>query len=165
MSIRKEPLNQEEEDKVLNACISEEEAHTMRILLDTGIHVSKFCELTEANIKGNYLEWYRCKNKRLIRIPISQRIAPFIQSYLSNPNRPKWRQYYNKMLKQIGQRAGIPSLSPMSLRHTFGVKMVDKGFSLSDLQKVMGVRNVQVLMTYIQRKDKDLEEKFKKIGW
>lgn len=161
----KEPLMEKEYKSILKACKSNFEKQTIMILRYTGMHISVLCKADKSYIKGKYLQWYRPKTGRLVRIPIHPEIKPFIGDYLDDGKRYRYRQYYNDTIKEIGNRAKIKGLSPMTFRHTFGVSLLDQGYSLTQVQKMMGVTNLNVIMRYTQYSDKQMEEKWKDTGW
>lgn len=161
----KEPLMENEFNKIIKSCSNEFEKQTIMILRYTGMHISVLCQADKSYIKGKFIQWYRPKTGRLVRIPIHPQIEPFLIDYLDNKQRYRYRQYYNDMIKGIGNRAKINGLSPMTFRHTFGVSLLDQGYSMTQVQKMMGVTNLNVITRYTQYSDKQMEEKWKKTGW
>ena len=161
----KEPLMENEFNRILKACKNELEKQTVMILRYTGMHISVLCRADKSYIKGKYLKWYRPKTGILVRIPIHPGIKPFLNDYLESKERYHYRQYYNDMIKEIGKKAKIQGLSPMTFRHTFGVSLLDQGYSMPQVQKMMGVTDLNVITRYTQYSDKQMEEKWKKTGW
>lgn len=163
----KEPLTPEEEKRVLEACRNSFEKQTVLVLLDTGIHVSLLPLLTKDNVKGGRITWKRTKKKgadAIVSVPISKRISPFIEKYVQL-EKPKDRWFYWDMVKKIGRRAGIDDLSPLSFRHTFGVRMLEMGLKIPEVQRYMGVSTIKTILRYTKYKDVMTEEKLKKSGW
>jgi len=161
----KEPLMEKDLTKIISKCKNPIEKQTILILRYTGMHVSVLCEADKSFIKGKFLQWYRPKTGRLVRIPIHPKIKPFLKDYLESGERYRYRQYYNNMIKEIGNRAKIEGLSPMSFRHTFGVSLLDEGYAIPQVQKMMGVTNLNVIMRYTQYSDPQMEKKWKETGW
>jgi integrase/recombinase XerD len=155
---------EKEINKIIDSCNDEFEKQTILILRYTGMHISVLCKADKSYVKENYIQWYRPKTGKLVRIPIHPKIKPFIKKYLSN-RKYNYRQYYNRIIREIGDRAGIKGLSPMTFRHTFGVSLLDQGYSLTQVQKMMGVTNLNVITRYTQYSDKQMEEKWKNTGW
>ncbi len=160
----KEPLMEKDFKKILKNCKSEFEKQTILILRYTGMHISVLCKLDETCIKGKYIQWYRPKTGKLVRIPIHPEIQKILKKYVKS-DRYSYREYYWKLVKDIGIRSGIPELSPMTFRHTFGVSLLDQGYSMTQVQKMMGVTNLGVITRYTQYSDKQMEEKWKNTGW
>ncbi len=160
----KEPLMDDEFQRIIDSCENEFEKQTILILRYTGMHISVLCVADKSYIKGNYLKWYRPKTSKLVRIPIHPLIKPFIKEYLDS-DRFRYRQYYNNLIKKIGGKAGIKGLSPMNFRHTFGVWLKDEGYEVPEIKTMMGVENLKVITRYTIYSDKQLEEKWKRTGW
>lgn len=49
-----------------------------------------------------------------------------------------------RLVKSVGKRAGVPRLSPVVLRHSFGVLLAAKGFSRREIARVMGFADSSV---------------------
>ena len=76
-----------------------------------------------------------------------------------------YRNYYNRMIRDVGKRAKIDGLSPMTLRHTFGVSLLDEGYTMTQVQRMMGVTDLNVITRYTQYSDRQMEDMWKKTGW
>lgn len=163
----KEPLMEDEFQRILSSCENEFEKQTILILRYTGMHISVICDKEDKHhlaIKGNFIQWYRPKTSNLVRIPLHPLIKPFMKEYLDS-DRVKYRNYYNRMITQIGLRAKIEGLSPMTFRHTFGVSLLDEGYTMTQVQRMMGVTDLTVITRYTQYSDKQMEAKWKDTGW
>lgn len=150
---------------MVEACRTEFERQTLLILLDTGMHISVLCDPAKhrLEIKEGHIQWIRPKTGRQVRIKVRKRIAPFIEAYFKQ-ERPTDRRYYHELIRSIGRRVGM-SISPMTCRHTFGVRCFEMGLTINEVQRLMGVRNVSVLMRYAEITDKMLEAKLEQVGW
>ena len=160
----KEPLTKGELIKIIKACKNEFERQTILILRYTGMHISILCNANSDYLKEGFIQWYRPKTGLLVRIPIHPKIKKFVKKYF-NSMQCRFRQYYNIILKEIGNRAGIKDLSPMSFRHTFAVSLLDEGYTLTQVQRMMGVTTLSVITRYTQYSDKQMLELWKKTGW
>lgn len=190
----KEPLNEKEQEILLKHAkllgdftIGEDNLYhvnayqTVLLFLDTGMHPSvlsdKRSKLKLTREKDNlYLEWYRPKKKggdAFTRIRVSKRLMPFIEELIAQP-KPNYRQYYNAMLNKIAdeiQKSGESSrglsksnLSPIALRHTFGVNRLRDGLDIEAIRKLMNCSQ-KTLSFYLKYRDDDLEKKLDEIGW
>jgi integrase/recombinase XerD len=87
---KREPLTQDEANRIANACQTHEEKLIIWTLLDTGLRVAEFSALTKNN-----LDWqthrlmvygkggpYGSQTKRRI-IPLSARVQPLLEGHLS----------------------------------------------------------------------------------
>ena len=169
MSVEKEPLTAEEYERVLDCArkIDEFTYQTVVILGETGMHVSVlFEESRKLRVEGEHLVWSRPKKKgkkARTSIIISERLKPFISEYLRQ-ERPRWRQYYNIMLKTVGTMAGIPTLSPMTFRHTMAIRLLDKGFTPNQVKQVLNC-SLKTLEHYGKYRQDMIDAKFREVGW
>ena len=169
----KQPLTEQEIERVINACNTDFERHLVLFLLNTGMHITVLVnqkdhglKITKGDNGSLYLIWQRPKTKKFMRLKVSKNIKDFVESFLKEAEKHNYtRQYYFYILKEIGSRAGIKELSPMTFRHTFGVKVLKAGADISILKDLMGVRNTSVLMRYIQYTDKHVDEFYDKTEW
>ena len=144
---RREPLTQDEANRLANACRTHEEKLVVFTLLDAGLRVSELASLTK-----DKLDWqthrlivygkggpYGSKTKRRI-IPLSPRVQPLLEGHLSLHDNLKLSvRTIQRIIKRIANRAGISrKVSPHVLRHTFAVACVQKGISLPSLQRLLG---------------------------
>ena len=164
-STRKRCLTIEEERLVIESCKDDLERQTVLILLDTGMHVSVLCTpaMHQLQVKDGHLEWRRPKTGRDVKIKIKKRIAPFVEDYF-NKDRPKDRRFYHSMIRDIGRRVGL-DVSPMTFRHTFGVRCFEGGLTINTVQRLMGVRNISVLMRYAELTDRMVDKELERIDW
>ena len=66
----------------------------------------------------------------------------------------------SQAIRRCAYRAGIypPKAGPHVLRHTFGLNWVLNGGDVFSLQRIMGHRNIQTTMVYINMSNRDLVE-------
>ena len=161
----KNPLTREQEEALLKACGTEFERQTILILIDTGMHISVLCEPQEHQIlvQDEHIQWRRPKTGQVVRMRIKSRIRQFVKEYFES-ERPTDRRYYHSLIREIGNRIGL-IVSPMTFRHTFGVRCFEQGYTINEVQRLMGVRNVSVLMRYVEITDTALDQKMKEKGW
>ena len=160
----KEPLTEEEFNRVLESCDGESERRLVLVLRYTGAHISNFIKFDGSNLKEDdeFIQWDRVKTGMTVKIPTHKALKPFIRAFLEN-KRPKTRQYYNDILNAIGRRAGVV-ISPLRFRHTFAVDLLNKGFKVNEVMEAMGVTNPKTIMRYLRLYQID-REKWKEAGY
>ena len=87
---KREPLTEDEANRLANACEDYEEKLVVWTLLDTGLRVAELAKLTKSNLdwQGHRLTVYGkggpygSKSKRRV-IPLSPRIRPLIEGHFS----------------------------------------------------------------------------------
>ncbi|MEK7285964.1 MAG: tyrosine-type recombinase/integrase, partial [Nitrospirota bacterium] len=133
---KREPLTQDEANRIANACKTHEEKLIIWTLLDTGLRVAEFSALTKES-----LDWqthrltvygkggpYGSKSKRRI-IPLSARVQPLLEGHISLHDKVTIGvRTVQRVCIRLANRAAIKrKVSPHVLRHTFSVTAIQKG--------------------------------------
>jgi integrase/recombinase XerD len=144
---KREPLTQDEANRLANACVQYEERLIVWTLLDTGLRVSDLAGLTRDKVdwqthrlmiygKGGP---YGTRSKRRV-IPLSSRVQHLLEGHLSLHDQMDMSvRTIQRIMKRVANRAHISRpVTPHVLRHTFAVTAVQKGISLPSLQRLLG---------------------------
>ena len=161
---KREPLSNEEADKLVNASESFEEKLVIFTLLDTGLRVAELAGLTKDNIqwqerrlviygKGGI---YGKKSKRRV-LPMTDRVRQLLEHHFAFENdisiTPRTIQ---RIVKRIANRAGITKpVSPHVLRHTFSVICIKKGISTRVLMQLLGHDRLATTEIYLNLSPED----------
>ncbi|NOY48045.1 MAG: site-specific integrase [Chlorobi bacterium] len=167
---KREPLTQDEANRLANACHTHQERLVIWVLLDTGLRVSEL-----ANLKKDNIDWqahrltvygkggpYGSKTKRRI-IPLSSRIQPLIEQHFSlNDNLGIQKRTIQRLVKRVANEAQISrNVTPHVLRHTFAVLVVQKGISLPSLQRLLGHDRLVTTEIYLNLSPEEVIREFK----
>jgi integrase/recombinase XerD len=166
---KREPLTQDEANRLANACVTHEEKLVVWTLLDTGLRVSEFASLTRDKIdwqthrimiygKGGP---YGTKSKRRI-IPLSSRVQQLLEGHLSIHDQIDVSvRTIQRIMKGIANRAHISRpVTPHILRHTFAVTAVQKGISLPSLQRLLGHDHLTTTEIYLNLSPEEVIREF-----
>ena len=165
----REPLRNEETDKLCQACESPLEKLIIWTLLDTGLRVSELCDLTDENIlwqqkalritgKGGP---HGKKSKKRV-VPISKRVQTLFEHFFALHKKfPIGKRQVQKIVKKIANRAKISQeVTPHILRHTFATLGLQKGISLASIQKILGHDRLATTAIYLNFTDNHILEEF-----
>ncbi len=168
---KREPLTQEEANRLSNACETGEERLVIWTLLDTGLRVSELASLTRKQIdwQGHRITVYGkggpygSKTKRRV-LPLSSRIQSLIESYFSlNDEFGMTPRTIQRVVKRVANRARITRpVSPHVLRHTFSVTAIRKGISLPALQRLLGHDRLTTTEIYLNLSPEDVIQEYEK---
>jgi site-specific recombinase XerD len=145
------------------------------LLLDTGIRASELCKLTigDFDMKNRRVKIFGKGMKERI-LPVSPTTAQAIWRYLSTrgnnnkaKNRPlflqkngvalKRRNLY-KLIRRIGNRAGVDDAGVHRFRHTFATTYLRKGGHSYALQISLGHSSSDMTRRYLNIVDADIQE-------
>jgi len=166
---KREPLTNDEANKLANSCKSGIEKLVIHTLLDTGLRVSELAALKKENIlwqdkrlvifgKGGP---YGKKTKRRI-VPLTERAFTLISHYFSLEDKLNYtKRGLQKLVKRVAQRSGITKpVSPHALRHTFAVNCIKKGISTRSLQHILGHDHLTTTEIYLNLSPEDVCREF-----
>jgi integrase/recombinase XerD len=166
---RREPLTQDEANRLANACVQYEEELIVWILLDTGLRVSELAGLTRDKVdwqthrlmiygKGGP---YGTRSKWRV-IPLSSRVQQLLEGHLSLHDRMDVSvRTIQRIMKRVANRAHISRpMTPHVLRHTFAVKAVQKGISLPSLQRLLGHDHLTTTEIYLNLTPEEVVREF-----
>jgi integrase/recombinase XerD len=166
---RREPLTQDEANRLANACTTHEEKLVVWTLLDTGLRVSELASLNKDRI-----EWqshritiygkggpYGSSSKRRI-VPLSPRIQPLIEGHIGLHDKfGMSTRTIERIVKRVANRARISRpVSPHVLRHTFSVTAIQKGISLPTLQRLLGHDRLTTTEIYLNLSPEEVIREF-----
>jgi len=169
----REPLNGEEYNRLVNACITFREKLMIWTLLDTGLRVSEFCGLGHRQIQwqeNQIVVWgkggrYGSQKRRRI-VPLTLRVKKLFEIYFTTNDRVTFSvRSTQRLIKKLANRAAITKpVTPHVLRHTFAVNCVKKGLSTASLRKILGHDRLETTAIYLNICPEDaLSEFFQKI--
>jgi integrase/recombinase XerD len=166
---KREPLNDDEVNKITNACSNFREKFVVWTLLDTGLRLSEF-----ADLKKNNIQWqekrliiygkggpYGKKTKRRI-IPMTDRVRRLIEYHFTeHENIGMSKRTIERVVKNVANKAGIAKpVSPHVLRHTFSVNCIRKGISTRALQSFLGHDRLTTTEIYLNLSPEDAIREF-----
>lgn len=161
---KREPLSDDEVDKLTNACDTFREKFVIWTLLDTGLRLSEFASLTKESVQWQEKRLviygkggaYGKQTKRRI-IPMTERVRRLISHHFAENN---WLGFGSRtvarIVKKMANKAGISKpVSPHVLRHTFSVNCIKKGVSTRALQTLLGHDRLTTTEIYLNLSPED----------
>lgn len=150
--MEKEPLTQEQYLEVQRSALlypNKDGIKAIQLIRYTSMHISVISDPARHNLRlekahdGEYIAWDRPKKKgkgahtevrrsRSLTFNLQDFILDLMERRALYDMDPKphgkryriHRQYWFRLFRRIGERAGLESLTPLSLRHTFAVQSV-----------------------------------------
>lgn len=166
---KREPLNNDEVNKMTNACENFREKFVIWTFLDTGLRLSELAELTKQNIQWQERRLviygkggpYGKKSKRRI-IPMTDRVRRLIEYHFTEHEAVGISaRTIERVVKKVANRAGISKpVSPHVLRHTFSVNCIKCGVSTRALQTLLGHDRLATTEIYLNLSPEDAIREF-----
>ena len=170
----REPLNNDECDRMVNACKSFADKLVVWVLLDTGLRVHEFCSLQRDQVhwqenclvvwgKGG---WYGTKGKRRV-VPLTARARKLLELHFCTNERINFSdRTAQRIVTRVANRALITKpVTPHVLRHSFATNCVKRGVSTASLKKILGHDRLETTEIYLNICPEDaLDEFFQKVG-
>lgn len=167
----REPLTQEDADRLANACETTQEKLIIWPLLDCGLRISELCGLTPKHIQWQQ----RClrikgkggpygKNSKSRVVPMSVRVRAIFEPYFAiHDSFPVGVRSAQKTVKTVANRACMSAeVTPHILRHTFATLFLAKGGSIAALKKILGHDRLTTTEIYLNLTDAHVVEEYEK---
>jgi integrase/recombinase XerD len=143
---KREPLTQDEANRLAQACSNSREKLVVWTLLDTGLRVSESSGLKRENLDWQmhrlmiYGGWPIRNKIQAAHYPASSRIQPLIEGHVAfSDDFGISARSIQRLIKEVANKA--KNSRPVTrdvLRHTFAVTAVQKGISHRSLQRLLG---------------------------
>ncbi len=167
----REPLTQEDADKLANACETTQEKLLIWPLLDCGLRISELCSLTPKQIQWQQRS-LRIKGKggphgkksKTRVVPMSSRVRAIFEPYFAlNDRFPIGVRRGQKLVKEVANRARLSvEVTPHVLRHTFATMFLAKGGSIAALKKILGHDRLSTTEIYLNLTDQHVVEEYER---
>ena len=169
---KREPLANDEADRLANATQTFQEKLIIFPLLDTGLRVGELAGLTRDKIqwqerrltvygKGGI---YGKKSKLRVVPVVTERAWQALERHFALEDTfGMTPRTIERIVKQVANRAAITKpVTPHVLRHTFSVISLKKGISLPSLQRVLGHDRIETTMIYLNLSPEDVVGEYKR---
>lgn len=158
-------LTKEEVKKLFDAIDNKKHRLMIELLYSAGLRVSELLNVKvgDLNIDNNYGFVRRGKGNKdrlfILSVKIKDNIKSLIrderlcdEDFLFNSNRNK--RYHARSVQQIirhaAKSAGIKkNVHPHTLRHSFATHLIENGYSVSEVQSLLGHKSPDTTMIYI----------------
>ena len=169
-------LSPEQVKKLLSVSMSERDRVAIRLMLDAGLRIAEVTALVLDDLdlvrRTVHVRHGKGDKERYALVPVG--IMECLKVWLSIRKSPgefllvdKWGRHLSasgvyKIVKRVGRSAGV-KVAPHWLRHTFATDLVNRGFSISDLQLLMGHEQIQTTMIYSKVALARVQERFDQV--
>jgi integrase/recombinase XerD len=169
---KRQALTDEEADKLVSACKTNQEKLVIWTILATGLRVEEFCSLTLQNTNlANRRFRIAGKNtkggeKKIRIVPMTSTIQVLLNHHFALNNEIGiTTRTANRIVHRVSERAGImrKDVGPHVLRHTFAVRSLREGVSVADLSKILGHEDMETTLIYLNPTEEDACRSFLRV--
>ena len=133
----------------------------VRFMLMTRVHPEVVADREKSGLMMDgprHLTWRRPKTKRMMRVPVDPEIQPWVKEFVETlPQRT--RMTINRLVHDVGANAGMPALTPRTLRHSFLRILADKTHDIDDVMRYGGC-SLAVAVRYVRTADSERDKAF-----
>jgi len=171
---RTRPFSPDEVTAMLTTAYLDDKPYLRAIVLlflHTGLRIGDVIDLKKANIEGECLSVTARKNDAVLRLPIMTELREAINVHLARQLPEQKASAYlfttangsaivglDKHLRRLFSAAGVSRGHAHRFRDTFAVRLLEKGASLYDVAKLLGI-NASVVEAHYAPYVKELQER------
>ena len=172
----REPLNNEELEKLRNACKDIREKSLIEIYFSTGCRLSEIMKLNKSDVNWNEKSIFvNGKGNKNRTVFFSVKCKLYLQEYLNSrnddneslfvaerePHDRLGKSGIEKIFKKIKNRTDIKTkISPHILRHTRATQALSRGMDIVDISKLLGHSSVKTTEIYSKVDKSKLKYKY-----
>ena len=175
-------LTKREVDRLLREAEKAQNKRNLAILLllrHTGLRVGELCNLrlgdvTTSERKGSLL--VRGKGDKDRVLPLNADVRQALDAYravrptvsddhlfIGQRGEPLQPEAIQLIVRKYAQRAGLPWVTPHSLRHSFAKHVLDAGADLATVSRLLGHERLETTAIYTQPTARDLDEAVRRL--
>ncbi len=141
-------------------------------LLNTGLRVAEVCALelddVELTERKGVVTVRQGKGDKMRAVPLNKPAREALTRWLAargeadsprvflGKRGPLDTSGVQRLMAELSQRTGLANLTPHTLRHTFGKRLVDSGVTLEKIADLMGHENIETTRLYVLPTAQDL---------
>ena len=173
----KHPFSETEIDALRGACKDERERAMVEVLISSGVRVEELVNINifDADLNRLSLHVREGKGSKERVTYITEVCALHLKMYLATRADTDTALFASvkrkerittsgirKILKTIGERAGVTDVHPHRFRRTFATNLSKRGMDIQTIAKLMGHSNIQTTMVYVSMDESRIVEEYRK---
>ena len=146
------------------------------LLAHTGIRTCELLDLRQADIDLDQRRlWIRHGKQDQERVVyLTETTANAVRRYLEHCPHPRQallfvddqgdplpEEWLRTRIRQLGQAAGVPTVTPHRMRHTLATRLINQGVPITTLQKLLGHRFLSTTQRYARVYDATVERDYR----
>ncbi len=162
-------LSEDDLKKLIEATRRLRDKLIIKLFLDTGLRSKELLSLRveDIDLKNRMIRVRETKNGEERIVFFTDETEKLLRKYLSKHKDeklfPMTYQALYKLIRRLGEKAGIKGLRPHILRHTFATIAIRKGLPLPAVQRLLGHKDIKTTQIYTHLVLEDLMQAYKKV--
>ncbi|BDC19776.1 site-specific tyrosine recombinase/integron integrase [Acidianus sp. HS-5] len=162
-------LSEDDVKRLIDATRRLRDKLIIKLFLDTGLRSKELLSLRveDIDLKNRMIRVRETKNGEERIVFFTDETEKLLRKYLAKHDNeklfPMTYQALYKLIKRLGERAGIKGLRPHILRHTFATTAIRKGLPLPAVQRLLGHKDIKTTQIYTHLVLEDLMQAYKKV--
>ncbi len=174
---QREALTDTQLENLRNACLTDREKAIVEVMYSTGCRVSEMVGIKKTDVdfrtrevrlfgkgKKHRVSYLNAKADVALRKYLYSRTDDNDSLFVSirKPHNSLSRAEIEKIMRKIGDRAGINKVFPHLMRHTFATNALAHGMPVTDLQKLLGHSKIDTTMIYAEVSQEEISQAHKR---
>lgn len=174
---QREALTDTQLETLRNACMTDREKAIVEVMYSTGCRVSEMVGVKKSDVdfltrevklfgkgKKHRVSYLNAKADVALRKYLESRTDDNESLFVSirKPHNALSRAEIEKIMRKIGDRAGIKNVFPHLMRHTFATNALAHGMPVTDLQKLLGHSKIDTTMIYAEVSQEEISQAHKR---
>ena len=171
------PLTDMQLENIRYQCLDVRTRAMVEFMYSTGCRVSELCsvDLKDVNMTSGEVVLFGKGNKHR-KSYLSARALFYLNEYLDtrednspalfvgkrSPHDRLSKAAVEKVVRDIGEQAGIENLHPHLFRHTVATNCLNRGMDVTQLQEMLGHSSIETTMIYAKVNKKELQHSHRK---
>lgn len=160
-------LDENELKRLIEASRTLRDKLIIKLFLDTGVRSKELLNIrvSDVDLEKRIIRVKETKNGEERIVFFTKETEELLRKYISRKNLKDDDKLFNisyqalyKLVKRIGNKAGVKGLRPHILRHTFATTAIRRGIPLPVVQRILGHKDIKTTQIYTHLVLGDLEK-------
>lgn len=120
----------------------------------------------------------RVKNDKDLHLPVHPDLAVALRTWRSKSKHPRWvfpspmyaekpisETTFNRIVKEVGEMAGVDGLHPHLMRHSFATELLEEGVDLRTVQEALAHSSLSTTALYLKVRPAKLKDAMGKLNY
>ena len=159
-------LDRDQVEQLIQSANSQDERMFLRTLFLTGVRISELMSLTRESIEPDGMRLIGKRDKERVVPVMNKEFMRELTAYAAKRKGklfPETYSHYWLMMRKLCLKAGVPMVSPHTLRHSAAVDLINRGLPLGGVQRLLGHKRESTTLIYAQLTETDLRRELQRL--